>query len=150
MKSMTVIFVLFCLSLIILAVLFVAGIRLASEENGQETRYVIQQLGNTNNFICKYEFLLEQNDKARVFYRVLYADEIIFIFVRREYELTELDRGKYQLAQKIDDQGADIVQYIVPFKVLQPRYTLCINGNYTSVSTNAIYDLNSGESIKSE
>lgn len=106
----------------------------------QKGKCDISQVGATNNFICRYELINnDSNWHQELYYRVLYAEEIIFIFISKENEIPEIAREKYQQAKVSYNIETHTYQYIIPFKVVSPKYSLCINGDWNHIYATSVF-----------
>ena len=133
--------ILFCAFLIccVLGLSFLVDLHYqAYLDNKVNEEYSIKQETGTNNWVITYDFL-EEDYALPIYYRVIYADELILIYISKNTELTELNRDKYHLAQTTYDKNKKRIRATVPYEVIQPRYTLCINGESLNVTAESLF-----------
>ena len=116
-------------------------------DNKAKEDYSIKQVSGTNNWVITYDFL-EEYYALPIYYRVIYADELILIYISKNTELTELNRDKYHLAQTTYDKNKKRIRATVPYEVIQPRYTICINGESLNVTAESLFYKQSNKNSK--
>lgn len=116
-------------------------------DNKANEDYSIKQVSGTNNWVITYDFL-EEYYALPIYYRVIYADELILIYISKNTELTELNRDKYHLAQTTYDKNKKRIRATVPYEVIQPRYTICINGESLNVTAESLFYKQSNKNSK--
>lgn len=137
-KMILPIFLIFACILFPFSLYMVYQSDLRKKGDKQET-WDIEQLDGSNNFVCKYKRLVDYGKNEDIYYRILYAEEIIFIFIKPEGLIPEISKEKYRLAEKKYDPDKNEVRYFVPYTVVMPKYSLCINGEWLHVYAESLF-----------